>query len=197
MREGAHRAVVPVLRRDGGEVLGRRAAVVHAALRPQREVGGGQDRRVDLVTPRAAAAGAGHVGELVEAERHRHVGPAGGDGPGRISEGDQSGGRRVLDMRDRQPGQPELLHGLDPEHRRRLDVADEGLVDVGQRHAGVVQGEQPGVAGQVRARDVLAHAEAHHADAGHGDAVEAQAVLHDALPAASVALAAARAGRKR
>ncbi len=32
-------AVVPVLGRDRGEVLGRRAALVHAALRPQREVG--------------------------------------------------------------------------------------------------------------------------------------------------------------
>ena len=163
-------------------MLGRRAAVVHAALRPQREVGRGQDRRVDLVAAGAAATAADHVGELVEAERHGHVGPAGADGPGRLAEGHEPGGRRVLDVRDRQPGQPELLHGLDAEHGGGLDVAHEGLVDVGERHVGIVQGEEAGVAGQVRAGDVLVHAEADHADAGDGHAVELQAVAAHAAP---------------
>ena len=51
----AERAVVPVLGGDGGEGLGRRAVVVHAPLRPQREVGGRQDGGVELVATGAAA----------------------------------------------------------------------------------------------------------------------------------------------
>ena len=45
-----------------------------------------------------------------------------------------------------------------------------------------MQRQQAGVAGQVGARDLLEHAEAHHADAGDGHAVEPQAVAHEAAP---------------
>src|SRR3974390_1395085 len=60
----------------------------------------------------------------------------------------RSGGGRVLNVLPGQPGQPERLHGLDAQHRGRLDVADERLVDVGQRQARIVKGGQAGVAGQ-------------------------------------------------
>ncbi len=196
MRRRTRGAVVPVLRRDGGEVLGRRATVVHAALRPQREVGRREDRRVDLVPAGAAATSTDHVGELVEAERHGHVGPAGADGPGGISEGHQPGGRCVLDVRDREPGQAELLHGLDAQHGGRLDVPHEGLVDVGERHVGIVQGEEAGVPRQDGAGDVLVHAETDHADAGDGDAVELESPPH-AAPPVVVVPAVCAAGRKR
>jgi len=81
-----------------------------------------------------------------------------------------------------QTGQAEFLHGLDAQHRCWLDVADERLVDVGQGQSGIVQRQEPGIAGEVRARRVLEHAEADHADPGHGDTVETQAVLHAAVP---------------
>ncbi len=90
------------------------------------------------------------------------------------------------------PVSPSSFIALMPEHGGRLDVPDEGLVDVVEGHARIVQREQPGVPGEVGAGDVLEHPEAHHADAGDGDAVEPEAVLHRAPPAV-----AARAGRKR
>ena len=101
-----------------------------------------------------------------------------------------------------QPGESELLHGLDAEHRGGLDVSHEGLVDVGEGHARIVEREQPGVPGQVRTGDVLEHAEADHADAGHGHVVELEAVLHaappvDAVPAGRVPAVGGWAGRKR
>ena len=76
------------------------------------------------------------------------------------------------------PGEPELLHRLDADHVRELDVADEGFVDVGERHVGVVQREQAGVAGEMQDRPILEHAERHHADAGDGDALELQSAPH-------------------
>jgi hypothetical protein len=95
---------------------------------------------------------------------------------------EDTGGRGVLNVGHGQSGQAEFLHGLDAQHRCRLDVADERLVDVGQGQSGVVQRQQPGIAGQVCARRVLEHAEADHADTRHCDAVETQAVLHAAWP---------------
>src|SRR4029453_3402270 len=70
----AQGAVGPVLGGDGGEVLGPRAVIVHPPLSPQGEVGGGEDRRVDLVPPGAPArtAAARHVGHLVECQGQRH-----------------------------------------------------------------------------------------------------------------------------
>ena len=84
----AEGAVVPVLGGDGGEVLGRGAVVVHAPLRPQREVGRGQDGRVELVAPGAPARRRrrGHLGHLVEADGHGHLGPPGRHRPRRLAE---------------------------------------------------------------------------------------------------------------
>ncbi len=49
------------------------------------------------------------------------------------------------------PVSPSSFMALMPEHGGGLDVAHEGLVDVGERHARIVQREQAGVAGEVPA----------------------------------------------
>ena len=92
------------------------------------------------------------------------------------------------------PVSPNSFIALMPNMDARLDVTDECLVDIGQGHAGIVQREQSGIAGQMSTRDVAVHAEADHADPGHGDAFEAQAPPHDPDPVVSVRGAA---GRKR
>ncbi len=183
VRHRRHRAVVPALRRDLGVGLDGGAALVHASLRPQREVGRGQDRRVDHVAPAAATrAAAAHLGHLVEAQRHGDIGAARRHRPRRFPERDQTGGRRVLDVRDRQSGEAELLHRLHADHRPRRDVAHHRLVDVGQGHARVVQREQPGIASDVHERDVTQVGEAHHPDAGDRDALELQTRASSAAP---------------
>ncbi len=119
VRQRVERAVVPVLGCDLGEGFGRRAVLVHPALRPHREERRGQDGRVELVASRAAGCGTardacrGHVGHLVEAQRHRHLRASRGDRPRGLPVGEESGGGRVLDVRDGKARKAELLHGLD------------------------------------------------------------------------------------
>ncbi len=163
-------AMVPVLGRNGGEVLRPGAVVVHPSLRPQSEVGGREDGGVELVTAGAAAptSAASHVRHLVEGDGHGHLGPARGHRPRGLSERDEAGGRRVLDVGDGQPGEAELLHRLDADHGRRLDVPHEGLVHVGQGDAGIAQRRQPGVAGQLRGAAIRVSPEPHHPDPGDG-----------------------------
>ena len=174
---GAQCAVVPVLGGDGGEVPGLGAVVVHPPLGPEREVGRRQDRRIDLIAPGAAARSAVpcHVGHLVERQGQRHLGAPRCHRPRCLPERHEARGGGVFDVGHRQPGQAKLLYGLDAEQRRRLDVAHERLVDVGQGHAGIVQGRQPGLARQVGAAAVGVPGEADHADAGHRHALDPHA----------------------
>ncbi len=188
--ERIERAVVPVLGGDGREVFRPGTAFVHAPHRPQSEVGRRQDHAVDTVAADAAApaAGAHHVGHLVEAESHRDLTAAARHRVRRFAEGDEAGGGGILDMRDGQAGEAELLHDADAAHRRAFDVADPRFTDVRQYDAGVAHRGETGFARQLEQRAIAVIAEAHHADADHGDVVE----LHD--PDLSPAAAS---GRKR
>ena len=79
------------------------------------------------------------------------------------------------------PVRPSSFMALMPSIDAGLDVADEGLVDVGQRDAGVVQGEQAGVAGQLGGAAVRVVAEPDHADAGDGGALDLHAGAPDSI----------------
>lgn len=86
-----------------------------------------------------------------------------------------------------QAGQAELLHRLDADHRRRLEVAHEDLVDGGQGDAGVAEGQEPGVTGEVDPGPIPVAAEAHHADARDGGAFDPHGVAPSSVGAAAPA----------
>ena len=173
------RAVVPVLRGDLREVLGLRAALVHAAHRPEREVGGRQDHRVDRVAADAAARPRRPRAIsliLSKPSASATLRAARRDGVRRLAERHEPGGRRVLDVRHRQAGEPELLHRLDAEHRSRLDVADERLVRRGAGRCPHPRARAGPPRARARARSAsCAIAEAHLPDPEHGDVLELHA----------------------
>src|SRR5581483_11543698 len=94
---------------------------------------------------------------------------AAGDRPHRLAERDRSGRRRVLDVRDRDAGQTELLHPQDGLHRRVLHVADVGFPDVAEGEARVGESLAAGLAHEARDRDALPGAEGVHPDADDRD----------------------------
>src|SRR5262245_26468976 len=182
---GTERAVVPVLGGDAREVLRARAALVHAPHRPEREVGRGQDHAVDRVAALAATPAARHrrLAHLVEAERHRDLATPGGHGVGRVAEGDEARRRRVLDVRRREPREPELLHRADPRHRAAEDVADEGLADLAKGDPGVRERGEPRFAGELRVRAPRKDTEARHPHPEHRHVVELHAASARPPPA--------------
>ena len=121
------RAVVPVLGRDGGQVLRLRAALVHAARGPHREERRRQDGLVHVLRIRRRADDGGH---LVEAEHERGVVVTARDGEVGFAHRRGAGGGGVLDALDRHAGHADLLDDPHARHRRHEEMPDVDRVDV-------------------------------------------------------------------
>ncbi len=158
-----------VLDGDLGELLECGAVVAHVLHAGLAEDGGheaGADDALGGDAPAAALPGAeeAHLAHLLGADGDGDIVGAGGDGHVGFAEGGGAGGAGVSDIDDRDAGLADLLEDALPDHRVRLvEVAGHEDLDVLHGGAGVLQGEEAGLRGQLLHALLRVAAELDHA----------------------------------
>ena len=163
-----------VLDGDLGELLLRGAVLAHVLDACLPEDRGHQARSRDALRRDLAAAAAGaqeaHLAHLLGADGHGHVVGARRDGEVRLAEGGGAGGAGVRDVDHGDARLADLLQdALTDGGVRLVEVAAGDELDVLHFDAGVLEGKQCGLPGQLRhgLLGVAAELDHRHTDDGY------------------------------
>ena len=179
MGVGVQGGVLAGLHRDLGQGGCGCAGVLHVAAGAEG-IAGHHVIAADVAL-RGVLGGHGHgsARHLLGTEGEGHVVDAGGDAPVGLPEGGGAAGAGVLDVDDGDAGEAELgQSGLAEGHAVVVDVAEVGDGDVSPADAGVLQGLDDSVEGEVAEVLFREAAEGVEADAGHHDFTSGTKLSH-------------------